>query len=49
VQQRAGTDNAVVKAGKLYAVKCHVYLLLRISRPMQEGRQLDFTGNSGTR
>lgn len=25
VQQKVCTDNAVVKPGKLYAVKCHVY------------------------
>jgi len=30
VQQREGTGNAVVKAGKLYAVKCHVYLYFRV-------------------
>jgi len=25
VQQKAGTGNAVVKPGKLYAVQCQVY------------------------
>lgn len=24
VQQKGGTGNAVVKSGKLYAMKCHV-------------------------
>ena len=28
VQQKVCTGNAVVKPGKLYAVKCHVYRLL---------------------
>jgi len=30
VQQKVCTGNAVVKTGKLYAVKCHVYLHLRV-------------------
>ena len=29
VQQKASTGNAVVKSGKLYAVKCHVYWCVR--------------------
>lgn len=33
VQQKASTGNAVVKSGKLYAVKCHVNLQLRAARP----------------
>jgi len=30
VQQKGCTGNAVVKPGKLYAVKCHVHLCLRV-------------------
>jgi len=30
VQQKECTGNAVVKSGKLYAVKCHVSLCLRV-------------------
>jgi len=41
VQQKECTGHAVVKSGKLYAVKCQVNLRLRISRPMQEGRQIE--------
>jgi len=38
VQQKAGTGNAVVKPGKLYAVKYQVYQHLRASRPLLKGR-----------
>ncbi|AJH15709.1 hypothetical protein MODO_2923 [Myroides odoratimimus] len=34
VQQKVCTGNAVVKPGKLYAVKCHVYLAFEGARPM---------------
>ena len=34
VQQKVCTGKAVVKSGKLYAVKCHVNSRLRVSRPM---------------
>jgi len=33
VQQKVCTGNAVVKSGKLYAVKRHVYQRLRVARP----------------
>jgi len=33
VQQKASTGKAVVKSGKLYAVKRHVYQCLRVARP----------------
>ena len=36
VQQKVCTGNAVVKSGKLYAVKCHIYPRLRV--PAQCGR-----------
>jgi len=49
VQQKAGTDNAVVKPGKLYAVKFQVYRHLRITRPLSKGRKMDFVGNNETR
>jgi len=49
VQQKAGTGNAVVKPGKLYAVKFQVYRLLRVSRPLSKGRKMDLVGNNETR
>ena len=38
VQQKVCTGNAVVKPGKLYAVKYQVYQHLRASRPLLKGR-----------
>ncbi|KRD61428.1 hypothetical protein ASE40_07795 [Flavobacterium sp. Root935] len=38
VQQKVCTGNAVVKTGKLYAVKYQVYQHLRASRPLLKGR-----------
>ncbi len=38
VQQKVCTGNAVVKPGKLYAVKYQVYQHLRVSRPLLKGR-----------
>jgi len=49
VQQKVCTDNAVVKPGKLYAVKCQVYQQLRASRPLLKGRQIDLVGNNKAR
>jgi hypothetical protein len=49
VQQKAGTGNAVVKPGKLYAVKFQVYRHLRITRPLSKGRKMESRSNSGSR
>ena len=49
MQQKAGTGNAVVKPGKLYAVKFQVYRHLRITRPLSKGRKLDLVSNDETR
>ena len=49
VQQKAGTGNAVVKPGKLYAVKFQVYRHLRVTRPLSKGRKMDSESNFGTR
>ena len=38
VQQKVCTGNAVVKPGKLYAVKYQVYQHLRASRSLLKGR-----------
>jgi len=38
VQQKVCTGNAVVKPGKLYAVKYQVYRHLRASRSLPKGR-----------
>ena len=38
VQQKVWTGNAVVKPGKLYAVKYQVYQHLRASRSLLKGR-----------
>lgn len=45
VQQKAGTGNAVVKPGKLYAVKFQVYRHLRVSRPLPKGRKMEHASN----
>jgi hypothetical protein len=45
VQQKAGTGNAVVKPGKLYAVKFQVYRHLRVSRPLLKGRKIECMSN----
>ncbi len=45
VQQKECTDHAVVKPGKLYAVKFQVYRLLRVSRPLSKGRKMEYTSN----
>ena len=42
VQQRECTGNAVVKAGKLYAVKCHVNLGLRVPAQSRRVGRLNF-------
>jgi len=49
VQQKVCTGNAVVKPGKLYAVKFQVYRHLRITRPLPKGRKIDSESNFGTR
>lgn len=49
VQQKGCTGNAVVKSGKLYAVKCHVYQQLRATRSLLRGRQIDLVGNNAAR
>ena len=49
MQQKAGTGNAVVKPGKLYAVKFQVYQHVRASRPLLKGRKIDSASNFGTR
>jgi len=46
VQQKGCTGNAVVKSGKLYAMKCQVNRLLRVARSMSEGRQIDRVSNN---
>ena len=38
VQQKVCTGNAVVKPGKLYAVKYQINQRLRVARPMLKGR-----------
>ena len=45
VQQKVCTGNAVVKPGKLYAVKFQVYQLLRVTRPLLKGRKMDLVSN----
>ncbi len=45
VQQKAGTGNAVVKPGKLYAVKFQVYRHSRMARPLPKGRKMELVGN----
>ncbi len=42
-------SSAVVKSGKLYAVQCHVYRQLRVTRPLSGGRQMDLVSNNRTR
>lgn len=49
MQQKVCTGKAVVKPGKLYAVKFQVYRHLRASRPLSKGRKMDPDSNVGTR
>jgi len=53
VQQKVCTGKAVVKPGKLYAVKFQVYRLpffgIRVARPMPKGRKIDPVSNGGAR
>ena len=55
MQQKVCTGKAVVKPGKLYAVKFQVYRLpiaigiKRASRPLSKGRKMDPDSNVGTR
>ena len=49
MQQKECTGNAVVKPGKLYAVKFQVYQHLRASRSLLKGRKMDPDSNVGTR
>ncbi len=49
VQQKVCTGSAVVKPGKLYAVKFQVYRHLRASRPLLKGRKIKLVGNSKIR
>ena len=49
MQQKVCTGKAVVKPGKLYAVKFQVYRHLRVSRPLSKGRKMDPDSNVGTR
>jgi hypothetical protein len=49
VQQKVCTGNAVVKPGKLYAVKFQVYRHLRMTRSLSKGRKIDLVGNNETR
>ena len=45
VQQKVCTGNAVVKPGKLYAVKFQVYQHLRVTRPLLKGRKMELMSN----
>ncbi len=36
---------AVVKSGKLYMVKCHVYQVLKVARLNLRGRQIEVSSN----
>ena len=45
VQQKVCTGNAVVKPGKLYAVKFQVYQHLRVTRPLLKGRKMELVSN----
>ena len=49
VQQKVCTGNAVVKPGKLYAVKFQVYQHLRASRLLLKGRKMELAGNGKPR
>ena len=49
VQQKVCTGNAVVKPGKLYAVKFQVYQHLRASRSLLKGRKMELAGNGKPR
>ena len=49
VQQKGRTGNAVVKSGKLYMVKRHVYRRCEGCTPKPEGRRLETVGNGRPR
>lgn len=49
VQQKVCTDNAVVKSGKLYAVKRHVYRRYKGCMPKPKGRRIELLGDQGPR
>jgi len=42
-------SSAVVKPGKLYAVKFQVYRHLRITRPLSKGRKMELVSNCKSR
>lgn len=49
VQQKVRTDNAVVKSGKLYAVKRHIYRRYEGCMPKPKGRRMELLGDQRPR